>query len=162
MYSFHTDDHALAAKAGDLWRQHHGHPGLAPSTVAPTPHPGLAPAYAGPPAQSVAAQPPSSPPAAAMPPPPAAAPATPPPPAAPPPAAVPTAIDAEDQAIIDSGWTIDHVKSAAQAFVKKHGNAGPGKIAEMAQKYLPGVPKPTVAKVPAKYWPALHQELSAA
>jgi hypothetical protein len=124
----------------------------APPPALPVPHPGLPPAV------------PSGPPAAVAPPPPAAVappitPANPPPPPAPVPAAAEP--DAEDSAVLGAGWTLEHVKSTAQAYVKKHGNAGPGQIAALCAKYIPNTPKPTVSKVPAKYWPALHADLSA-
>jgi hypothetical protein len=140
-----------------------------PAQVMPTPHPGLPPAVpstAPPPPAAAAAPPPPSaappPPAAvtAPPAPPAAAP--PPPPAAAPAAAPPAEHDAQDQAILDAGWTVEHMRATAQTFVKKHGNVGPAKIAEMCAKYLPpGTAKPVVTKVPPKWWPQLHAELNA-
>jgi hypothetical protein len=135
-------------------------PGRTKSSTAapalPVPHPGLPPAV--PSAPPVAAAPPPPPPAPAAVAPPIT-PATPPAPPPPPPAA--TEDDADDLAIKASGWTLEHVKSTAQAYVKKNGNNGPAQIAALCAKYIPNVPKPTVSKVPAKYWPALHADLSA-
>jgi hypothetical protein len=140
-------------------------PAAAPAL--PVPHPGLPPAVpSGPPAVITA----PTPVAAVIPPPGVVTPPMAPPitPAAPPPSALPPAApaaaaepDAEDSAVLGAGWTLEHVKSTAQAYVKKHGNAGPGQIAALCAKYIPSVPKPTVSKVPAKYWPALHADLSA-
>jgi hypothetical protein len=131
-----------------------------PAAALPVPHPGLPPAVPSVP-QVAVSQPPAPPapaPVAVAPP---ITPAAPPPSAPPPAAPAAAEPDAEDSAVLDAGWTLEHVKSTAQAYVKKHGNAGPGQIAALCAKYIPNVPKPTVSKVPAKYWPALHADLSA-
>ena len=110
---------------------------VAPAAEPPRPHPPAAPAPL--------AVPVAPPPAAAAPPPPA--------PAAPP------AHTAADQAIIDSGWSLDaHVKPIAQAVIAKFGNEGPATLKAVLDKYQPGAKITTLA---AQHWPAVHAELTA-
>jgi hypothetical protein len=98
---------------------------------------------------------PPAPPAAVNPPAPAA-------PAAPPaPAAAPT-IDAQDQAALAAGWTVEHVKQAATEYTQRKGAAGPsGMKAALAEFGAERVANGKNVLAP-KHYPAFVEKLKAA
>lgn len=170
LYLFGTEDPALAAQAvsiglslviGAAPAGMVGGAPLQPATaVMPSPPavppPAAPPQRVGPPAGYVPSPPAAAPPA----PPPAAAPAPPPP--APAAQAVVDNSAPEDQAVLAAGWTSEYVANAARAFTKQHGAAGPGKITEIAAKYLPpNHPRPVLSIIQARYWPQVFAELTA-
>ena len=151
-YHFVTSDPILAKKLFDFTVAEGGavHASAAGSIAVPAGTP-LVPGHtpAGAPAAAQPAAAPYTPPAAAAPAPQAPA------PAAPPPAAAPAAHDAQDQAILAQGWTMDHIKSQATAMAQKQGaNAGAVLKAALA---LGGVDK--ITTLPPKHYPAVHAAL---
>lgn len=64
--------------------------------------------------------------------------------------------------VAPAGWTVDHVRGAAKAFVDKNGSEGSTKLGALAMKYCPpGTAKPGVSKVMPAYWPNFYAELTA-
>ena len=159
-FSFHTDDPAIARRIHDIMTGGSSVPAVlpaaapaAPSTVQP---PALVAPAANPPAP-VAVAAPAAPvttqvaaPATA----PAAAPAT-------APAAAPT-LDAQDQAVLAAGWTVEHVKQAATTYTQAKGAAGASGLKAILAEF--GAERVANGKnvLAPKHYPAVVEKLKAA
>ena len=167
-FSFHTDDPAIARRIHDIMTGGSSVPAVlpaaapaAPSTVQP---PALVAPAANPPAPVAVAAPaapvttqvaaPAPAPAAAPAPAPAAAPA-------PAPAAAP-ALDAQDQAVLAAGWTVEHVKQAATTYTQAKGAAGASGLKSILAEF--GAERVANGKnvLAPKHYPAVVEKLKAA
>ena len=151
-FSFHTDDPAIARRIHDIMTGGSSVPAVLPA-AAPA-----APSTAQPPALVAPAANPPAPVAVAAP----AAPVTtqvaaP----APAPAAAP-ALDAQDQAVLAAGWTVEHVKQAATTYTQAKGAAGASGLKAILAEF--GAERVANGKnvLAPKHYPAVVEKLKAA
>lgn len=151
-FSFHTDDPAIARRIHDIMTGGSSVPAVlpaaapaAPSTVQP---PALVAPAANPPAP-VAVAAPAAPVTTQV-----AAPA-------PAPAAAP-ALDAQDQAVLAAGWTVEHVKQAATTYTQAKGAAGASGLKAILAEF--GAERVANGKnvLAPKHYPAVVEKLKAA
>ena len=151
-FSFHTDDPAIARRIHDIMTGGSSVPAdlpaaapAAPSTVQP---PALVAPAANPPAP-VAVAAPAAPVTTQV-----AAPA-------PAPAAAPT-LDAQDQAALAAGWTVEHVKQAATTYTQAKGAAGASGLKAILAEF--GAERVANGKnvLAPKHYPAVVEKLKAA
>ena len=151
-FSFHTDDPAIARRIHDIMTGGSSVPAVlpaaapaAPSTVQP---PALVAPAANPPAP-VAVAAPAAPVTTQV-----AAPA-------PAPAAAP-ALDAQDQAVLAAGWTVEHVKQAATTYTQAKGAAGASGLKSILAEF--GAERVANGKnvLAPKHYPAVVEKLKAA
>ena len=151
-FSFHTDDPAIARRIHDIMTGGSSVPAVlpaaapaAPSTVQP---PALVAPAASPPAP-VAVAAPAAPVTTQV-----AAPA-------PAPAAAPT-LDAQDQAVLAAGWTVEHVKQAATTYTQAKGAAGASGLKAILAEF--GAERVANGKnvLAPKHYPAVVEKLKAA
>ena len=149
-FSFHTDDPAIARRIHDIMTGGSSVPAVlpaaapaAPSTVQP---PALVAPAANPPAP-VAVAAPAAPVTAQV--------------AAPAPAAAP-ALDAQDQAVLAAGWTVEHVKQAATTYTQAKGAAGASGLKSILAEF--GAERVANGKnvLAPKHYPAVVEKLKAA
>ena len=149
-FSFHTDDPAIARRIHDIMTGGSSVPAVlpaaapaAPSTVQP---PALVAPAANPPAP-VAVAAPAAPVTAQV--------------AAPAPAAAP-ALDAQDQAVLAAGWTVEHVKQAATTYTQAKGAAGASGLKAILAEF--GAERVANGKnvLAPKHYPAVVEKLKAA
>ena len=154
-FSFHTDDPAIARRIHDIMTGGSSVPAVLPA-AAPA-----APSTAQPPALVAPAANPPAPVAVAAPAAPVttqvAAPAAP----APAPAAAP-ALDAQDQAVLAAGWTVEHVKQAATTYTQAKGAAGASGLKAILAEF--GAERVANGKnvLAPKHYPAVVEKLKAA
>lgn len=162
-FSFHTDDPAIARRIHDIMTGGSSVPAVlpaaapaAPSTVQP---PALVAPAANPPAP-VAVAAPAAPVTAQVAAPAPVAPAAPAAPA-PAPAAAP-ALDAQDQAVLAAGWTVEHVKQAATTYTQAKGAAGASGLKAILAEF--GAERVANGKnvLAPKHYPAVVEKLKAA
>ena len=149
-FSFHTDDPAIARRIHDIMTGGSSVPAVlpaaapaAPSTVQP---PALVAPATNPPAP-VAVAAPAAPVTAQV--------------AAPAPAAAP-ALDAQDQAVLAAGWTVEHVKQAATTYTQAKGAAGASGLKSILAEF--GAERVANGKnvLAPKHYPAVVEKLKAA
>ena len=149
-FSFHTDDPAIARRIHDIMTGGSSVPAVlpaaapaAPSTVQP---PALVAPAANPPAP-VAVAAPAAPVTTQV--------------AAPAPAAAP-ALDAQDQAVLAAGWTVEHVKQAATTYTQAKGAAGASGLKAILAEF--GAERVANGKnvLAPKHYPAVVEKLKAA
>ena len=143
-FSFHTDDPAIARRIHDIMTGGSSVPAVlpaaapaAPSTVQP---PALVAPAANPPAP-VAVAAPAAPVTAQV--------------AAP-------ALDAQDQAVLAAGWTVEHVKQAATTYTQAKGAAGASGLKAILAEF--GAERVANGKnvLAPKHYPAVVEKLKAA
>ena len=143
-FSFHTDDPVLAQKIHDIMTGGSSVPAVLPA-AAPA-----APSTVQPPALVAPATNPPAPVAVAAP----AAPVT---------AQVAApALDAQDQAVLAAGWTVEHVKQAATTYTQAKGAAGASGLKSILAEF--GAERVANGKnvLAPKHYPAVVEKLKAA
>lgn len=134
-FSFHTSDPFIARKIHTILSGDETKPaaGAAPAkAVAATPLPAAPVAAALSPLAAAPTPTPTPTPPAATPTPPATTQAAPAPTPASPAA---DGLDDIDKAALAAGWTVEHVKQAATAYVQKHGAEGPSGVKAILQQH---------------------------
>jgi len=143
-YHYETEDHDLAHKIHGVIREHHGASSKVAEPVRRDVPPAPAPAVPIPATVGVVVPPPPphvAPPAAVAPPPVVAPP--------PPPPTIPVSEP-------PPGWTVEHIKSAAEAFSKDPSKGGPAAMKTILERF--GCKRATQCD-PAK-WPDLYAALT--
>ena len=149
-FSFHTDDPAIARRIHDIMTGGSSVPAVlpaaAPAATSAVQPPALVAPAANPPAP-VAVAAPAAPVTAQV--------------AAPTPAAAPT-LDAQDQAVLAAGWTVEHVKQAATTYTQAKGAAGASGLKSILAEF--GAERVANGKnvLAPKHYPAVVEKLKAA
>ena len=162
-FSFHTDDPAIARRIHDIMTGGSSVPAVLPAAAPAAPSTAQPPALVAPaanPPAPVAVAAPAAPVTAQVAAPAPVAPAAPAAPA-PAPAAAP-ALDAQDQAVLAAGWTVEHVKQAATTYTQAKGAAGASGLKSILAEF--GAERVANGKnvLAPKHYPAVVEKLKAA